>query len=408
MQPEGWEEHKLGDVCDIKIGGTPSRSVDRYWAKDGREGYPWVSISDLRSSPVTKTKEQITQEGVDNSNVKLIEAGTNLMSFKLTLGRVARAGTDLYTNEAIAGFIPKTDNIIEQDYLFYALPGAVDNAEHDQAVKGKTLNKGKLTNLQLRLPPIDEQRKIADVLQSVDEAITATQDVIDQTRKVKQDLLHRLLTRGIGHTSFKQTDIGEIPENWEVVELRDLVDFKNGKAHEKEIDHTGKYIVVNSKFISTAGHVRKRSDADHLPALKGDVLIVMSDVPNGKAIASCFLVNENDTYTVNQRIGLLRSKDMQPEFLCNVLHRNRYFLAFDDGVKQTNLRKDEVLDCPVVVPSIDEQKEISTVLEVVSDQINEQLFNLEQLQTLKAGVISDLLSGRVRVPLDERMKEEAA
>jgi type I restriction enzyme S subunit len=94
------------------------------------------------------------------------------------------------------------------------------------------LNIGAIKRLKILVPPLIEQKKIAAILGSVDEAIGATRAVIEQTRRVKQGLLQQLLTRGIGHTRFKQTEIGEIPEAWEVVELDDVIHGKptNGRS----------------------------------------------------------------------------------------------------------------------------------------------------------------------------------
>src|ERR1700757_3033329 len=100
-----WREVALDQVCRIAIGGTPSRAVPRYWS-DAVEGYPWTSIADLKSSRILETKEYISKDGVENSNVKLVPRGTVVMSFKLTIGRTAIADRDLYTNEAIAALTP--------------------------------------------------------------------------------------------------------------------------------------------------------------------------------------------------------------------------------------------------------------------------------------------------------------
>jgi type I restriction enzyme S subunit len=112
-------------------------------------------------------------------------------------------------------------------YLLYALPRAAEeHGEVDVAVKGKTLNKAKLIDLPLLLPPLPEQRKIAAILSSVDDAIEATQAVIDQLQVVKKAMMAELLTRGLPgrHTRFKMTEIGEIPEEWEVRRIGDLIE----------------------------------------------------------------------------------------------------------------------------------------------------------------------------------------
>jgi len=92
-------------------------------------------------------------------------------------------------------------------------------------------------------------------------------------------------------------------EGWEVKRLGEIAHFENGKAHEQFIDEQGDFIVVNSKFISTEGRVRKHSNKNIFPLKKGDIAIVMSDIPKGKALAKCFLIDKENKYTLNQRIG---------------------------------------------------------------------------------------------------------
>src|ERR1035437_5283030 len=102
---------------------------------------------------------------------------------------------------------------------------------------------------------------------------------------------------------------------WTEKELGEVASFFNGKAHENNISDSGKYTVINSKFVSTNGSVAKYSNTCLSPLKKGDVVMVMSDIPKGKAIAKCFLVDEDDKYTLNQRIGGFRSKEINSSFL---------------------------------------------------------------------------------------------
>ena len=106
---------KLGKVVDVKIGGTPSRSNYSYYQNGTNL---WVSISEMNGQVITSTKEMITDEAVENSNVKLIPKDTTLLSFKLSIGKTAIAGTDLYTNEAIAALVPIDANRILNEYIY--------------------------------------------------------------------------------------------------------------------------------------------------------------------------------------------------------------------------------------------------------------------------------------------------
>mgnify|MGYP006425519059 FL=1 len=113
---------------------------------------------------------------------------------------------------------------------------------------------------------------------------------------------------------YKQTETGVIPVDWDVKKLDDLVHFNNGKAHEQFITQNGNYIVINSKFISTEGAIFKTSGKNLSPLSDGEITMVMSDIPNGKALAKCFFIRKNDKYTLNQRICSFKSKSADSEY----------------------------------------------------------------------------------------------
>jgi type I restriction enzyme S subunit len=172
----------------------------------------------------------------------------------------------------------------------------------------------------------------------------------------------------------------------EITTLGKSCEFFNGKAHEKDIDEKGKYIVVNSKFISSDGNKFKRTNKQMFPLYKDDIVMVMSDVPNGKALAKCFIVDKDDTYSLNQRICCIRSKEFDTKYLYYQLNRHEHFLAFNNGENQTNLRKDDILDCPMIKPNMDEQKRMVKIFESAfinlkraGQNIDKNLFNTQEL-----------------------------
>lgn len=168
--------------------------------------------------------------------------------------------------------------------------------------------------------------------------------------------------------------------------LGDSCEFHNGKAHEKDIDVNGKYIVVNSKFISQEGKVIKRTKEQMFPLYKGDIVMVMSDVPNGKALAKCFIIDKDDTYSLNQRICCIRSKEFDTRYLYYQLNRHEHFLAFNNGENQTNLRKGDILECPLIKPSIEEQKRIASELELAMSETKK----LEEIFQKKIDMVEEL------------------
>ena len=132
-------------------------------------------------------------------------------------------------------------------------------------------------------------------------------------------------------------------KSWSKKDLNEVALYRNGKAHENDIADKGSFIVVNSKFVSTNGSVKKYTNNQNEPLFKDEIAFVLSDVPNGRAIARTYLITKNNKYTLNQRIaGITPNQNTNSYFLYNLMNRNPYFLKFDDGVKQTNLSKPDV------------------------------------------------------------------
>ncbi len=188
----------------------------------------------------------------------------------------------------------------------------------------------------------------------------------------------------------------EFQGEWEEYTLQDVVTFSNGKAHENCVNDDGDYILVNSKFVSTNGQVQKRVTSQLSPLHKSQFVMVMSDLPNGKALAKCFYVEEDNKYTLNQRVCSFTSNDGNvSRFLMYQINRNKYYLRFDDGINQTNLKKSEVLSCPVFIPIVREQEKIATLLCKIDERIATQNKIIDKLQSLIKGIRNDVF-GKLR------------
>lgn len=150
----------LRELClEPVLGGTPSREYHQYWKGDKL----WVKISDMNRYIINDTEEKLTDKGVEKSSVKKISKGTLLFSFKLTVGKVAFAGKELYTNEAIVGLIPKDkkDKLLSK-YLYYVLP-TLDYLPYAQrATKGFTLNSDSIEEIEVPYPKKSIRKKIVD------------------------------------------------------------------------------------------------------------------------------------------------------------------------------------------------------------------------------------------------------
>lgn len=164
-------DKKLGGVCEIELGKTPSRANKSFWDKDKTTQNIWLSIADLLNATdniISTSREYISDSAANMS--KIVKAGTLLVSFKLTLGRLAFAGRNLYTNETIAALSIKNESELSKEYLYYFLSyfDWVAATEGDVKVKGKTLNKAKLKEIQIKFPKsLTEQKSIVICLDAL-------------------------------------------------------------------------------------------------------------------------------------------------------------------------------------------------------------------------------------------------
>ena len=186
-----WNIVQLGELCRIEIGGTPPRSSTRYWDKNKATENIWLSIADIPKSmhaSIVSSAEHLSDEGA--ARVKLVRAGTLLVSFKLTLGRLAYAGVDLRTNEAIAALALFDKSIVSKKYLYWYLTyfDWAKAAEGEDKVKGKALNKAKLAVLPVLVPPLEEQHRIVAILDEAFAGIATTKVNAKKCLQNAQDL----------------------------------------------------------------------------------------------------------------------------------------------------------------------------------------------------------------------------
>ncbi|WP_320199519.1 restriction endonuclease subunit S [Agrobacterium sp. rho-13.3] len=299
---------------------------------------------------------------------------------------------------------------ITRDWFYYWFVHR-DITPHIKGGTRSKLNQKDLKQLPILVPPLHEQRRIAEILSSVDEAIAATRAVIEQTRKVKQGVLERLLTKGIGHMRFKQTEIGEIPEGWEVVELQDVASVRTGIAKNKKeiID------AVDLPYLRVAnvqdGYVDlsdlqnisiPRGQVERYSLQKGDVLMTeggdydklgRGDVWDG-SVEPC--LHQNHVFAVRPD-----QSRIVPEFLANLTASQGGKAYFQSCSKRsTNLasiNSTQVKHFPVKLPDLREQLEIVAVSKAFDAAISVATARLDRQLRFKSALMSDLLAGRKRV-----------
>lgn len=303
----------------------------------------------------------------------------------------------------------------DSEFLGYLceLPALVSRFHaYSQGIVSDTLNLRfhNFGEIVVSLPPPKEQRKIATTLTSVDDAITATRKVIEQTKRVKQGLLQTLMTRGIGHARFKKTEIGEIPEGWKIQRLKDLCKEKitygivqcgphvdGGVPYIRVSDMTNPELDVGGMLRTSisiaAKYERSRVEVgDVVYALRGsigEVRIVHEEVAGANLTQGTARLSPSSAASAKFLLWVLRS----PLMLRQAERRSK-------GSTFKEITLSDLRRLQVPVPTQEEQGEIVGLLDGLDASVRVEERFLGQLMTLKTGLMQDLLTGRVRVPLD--------
>ena len=229
MTRDGWRADRIGTLCDVVTGGTPSRRRRDFWGGN----IPWMSSGEIHQRRVTDIREAITDAGFTASNARWIPKGAVMIALNgqgKTRGTAAILERRVTCNQSLAAIVAREDTVVP-DYLFQYLSAKYDAIRRLTGDGGRNgLNLRHIRSIQVAYPPLPEQRKIAAILSSVDDAIDKTQAVIDQVQVVKRGLMQELFTRGLPgrHTRFQQTEIGEIPQEWGFFSLAELAEAPNG------------------------------------------------------------------------------------------------------------------------------------------------------------------------------------
>ncbi len=413
----GWKTGRLGELCSIEIGGTPSRNSPEYWDTSKQTSNLWVSIKDLSNGVITKTAEQITDLGVKHSNVKRQSTGTVLLSFKLTIGRVGIAGVPLYTNEAIAGL--RSDEI-DPDYLFHGLQHWDLLQGVDQAIKGATLNKEKLKKIEFKYPiSKPEQTKIAEVLSTVDRAIGQAETLIAKQQRIKTGLMQDLLTRGIDEhgnlrfeetNEFKDSPLGRIPVEWVVSSVEAEFNLSTGFTlgeHRRPRKNRHPYLrvanVQRERVVLAEVFELEAKDAELAGrSLEEDDLLIVEGHASHDEIGRCARVpSEAVGMTFQNHLFRLRCKRLRSRFALAWLNSEwirahwRRLSGTSSGLNTINSTVLKAV--PVLVPPVGEQVRIAEILDAQDARVRAEEDYRDKLKLQKTGLMQDLLTGEKRV-----------
>lgn len=402
MVPDGWKVCQVGEIARVIRGASPRPKGDpRYYG--GK--VPRLMVSDVTRDGkyVTPKTDFLTEEGAKLS--RPMPAGSLTVVCSGTVGVPSFLAVDACIHD---GFLA-LDNIsdtCDKEYLYYTF------SRLQQDFDSAATHGGVFTNLtteilrtfKIPLPTVPEQKKIAAILSSVDEAIASTQAVIDQTRKVKQRLLQQLLTRGIGHTRFKESAIGEIPVTWEVDELAKVARVIDCKHRTPEYIESGFPVVrprdIKEGALDLSGCLQTTKEdyedliENHCPSV-GDVIYSRNATFGVAAI-----VETNEPFTVGQDVCIIVGKILIGRLLFYLLNSRIIKLQIDKLSAGSTFQRINLKDIRrFLVPVIpeDEQKEIVTIADSITEEIKTSEAQLHHLYEIKRGLMQDLLTGKVRV-----------
>lgn len=403
--PVDWEMVRFKKIATAFYnGGTPDTTNKDYW----NGSIPWITGADFENQKVKTIRKYITPDGVKNSATNVIPKGNLLIVTRTGVGKLAIAPFDIAISQDITGVILDSQKA-SPEFIYWYLDFI--SSKLKSTIQGTSINgllRTDLEEIDLPLPIVAEQKIIAGILTTADEAIEKTDQIIEKTKESKKGLMQKLLTRGIGHKKFKKTEIGEIPIEWEVVRLGDLCHGQpEYGANVPSIDmdkSLPRYIRItditeDGKLLKSTWQSIKREFAEPYILKEGDFLFARSGATVGK------------TYLYRNKDGecafagyMIRFKpnpmQLLPDFLFQYTHSNFYYNWVKGMLRagaQPNINAQEYSIMPLPRPPINEQKQITQILSCIDEEVEKEARHREQLESLEKGLMQVLLTGKTRV-----------
>ncbi|MEK5326109.1 restriction endonuclease subunit S [Aeribacillus sp. FSL M8-0254] len=412
--PSDWEIKKLEDLTSKIIDGT------HHTPTYTESGVPFLRVTDIKEGKIDWNNTKYISLDEHQQLIKRCkpEKGDFLLSKNGTIGVVKLVDWD----EEFSIFVslclikPKKE-LIDPNFLKHFLDSDIVHLQYKLRAKTGTvtnLHLEEIRELDIAVPSIKEQRKIAAILSSVDEAIEKTEAIIEQTEKVKKGLMQQLLTKGIGHTKFKKTEIGEIPEEWEVKRLDEIAKVSGGKRLPKgksltSVKNDHPYIRVadmqedgisleNIQYVPTdvAKSIRRYT------VNAGDIYISVAGTLGLVGIVPPELDGANLTENAD-RISNIKCNNiflkyvLQSDLIQSIIEREKTISA------QPKLALTRIKGFLIPIPSVEEQKKIADILLAVEKKLKSEKQKHVQLLLIKKGLMQVLLTGKVRVKVDDEV-----
>jgi len=406
--PNGWKVMRLKDILTDIYYGITAKAVEK---NTGLRMLRTTDIKDYRVNwdklpycEITGRRNNIDKYLLKKNDLIVARAGTAGVSVLVEKNfNDVIFGSYLIKIRLRDGVCPKFVHYFFQSKLYWRY---IAHAQAGSTLKN--INLPTLKSLRLLLPPIDEQRKIVEILSTVDEAIRLVDESIARTERLKRGLMQELLTKGIGHKEFKQTEIGKIPKEWKVVQIKDIADVKEGIYGKRE----GKGIIqLKADSIQENGRINKNKYALIAVPKKrikkyllrpGD--IILSNRNSEEMIGKVAIYyGEFDECVFSNLLTRIRvcSEEILPEWLLYILMLKRYngiLKALSTrAVNQVLLKKETVEKIRIPIPPLPEQKKIVNVLSLCDRRLELNILRREKLEKIKSGLMNTLLTGKARI-----------
>lgn len=404
--PNGWKVEKLSEIAEVVGGSTPSRDNDAYWNGE----IPWATPTDitkLRGPIISETQDRITEEGLSSASTYVLPAYSVLMTSRATIGACAVNTVPMATNQGFQSLVPSDG--VNTWFLFYRMLATAAYMESLGA--GSTfseVSKSTVEKVEVLLPPLPEQCKIASVLYAVDQAIQQTEAVIQQTKRVKRGLMQDLFHSGLRNGKTKNVRrLGQVPAHWRIVQLDDVCDKITDGTHQSPTTQEEGFPYITSQNLRDWGFdfsdLKYIAEEDHRKITArcnpqaGDVLYVKDGANTGTV-----QVNTLDfEFSLLSSVALIRPTPdiLESNFLKQLLSWakfRRLMMSRMSGTGIPRLTVSKIKNSKIPLPPIEEQKEIRNVLNSFDDAIAKDSDRLRYAKRLKRGLMQDLLTGTVR------------
>ena len=424
-----FELSALGSLVEKQQGGgTPPRNDPAFWNGD----IPWASVKDFKDDQLElqATEETITSLGLRSSTSSLIPPGTPMVCTRMAVGRCAVSELPTAINQDVRALYPKKG--VNPRYLLRlvaSLQGKAESLSVGSTVKG--IRSSDFLAIKAHIAPENEQGVIAHILDTLDTHIHKTEALIAKLEKVKEGLLHDLLTRGIDDNGrlrpspehapelYKESPLGLIPRQWEVKRLGGLIDGIDAgwsPSCSDVVPKEGEWGVLKVSAISTGAYLPHKSKTlpEGLSPIKeievnsGDVICVRANGVAELVGRTAYVFSTPRRLMLSDKTLRLRAGEgLDPLFLFLLMgsaSTRKQIASFISGSSgQKNLSQNQINSIQVKAPSIEEQRRVAGALSSMASRIEKEKSARDSSATLKAGLMGDLLTGRVRVtPLLEK------